>query len=253
MRYPKGSLILSEDTDIPALRKAYQGGHATSRQLYRALHPVFDQKQWKNFQRRLQLLSERNFLARFVVAGMNEPVYALGEDGTRSLQGRLPMIIEAGSRNGRAGNRDHLWHNVELFEIHLQLRQTGLVLSWMYEPEIRADNELTSFGYAKDYDAIVTFKCGGKSGKIALEYERSPKSTKQYRRIAELLNNETRIDAVVYLVCNVQMESFLLNGLRSARFPVYICQARALAASPAEALLVDAARSSQHRLIDCLP
>ena len=252
MRYPKGSIVLSDALDVPALRKVYQAGHVTAWQLYRALNPVFDESKWKSFLRRLGILSERHFLMRLIVDGMAAPVFALGDEGARSLQGRLPTVIEAGPRTSRRGNRDHVWHDVELFEMQLKLRQAGVVLSWVYEPEIRADNELTNFGYAKDYDAIVTFKCGQKSGKIALEYERSPKSTKQYKRIAKILNGETKIASVLYLVCNVQMESFLLNGLRGSRRHVYICQAHQFAACPAEAVLVDVAQQVQHRLADCL-
>ena len=252
MRYPKGSLVLSDTVDIPALRKVYQAGHATAWQLYRALNPVMDRNKWKSFLRRVGHLSEREFLVRMVVDGMDCSVFALGDEGARALQGRLSTIIESSSRNGRQQNRDHVWHDVELFEMHLKLRQAGVVSSWIYEPEIRADNELTSFGFAKDYDAIVTFKCGNKTGKVALEYERSPKSTKQYQRIAALLNAETKVSSVLYLVCNVQMESFLLNGLRGARCPVYVCQAREFAGTPTKAVLVDVARNAQHRLPDCL-
>ncbi len=252
MRYPKGSIVLSDALDVPALRKVYQAGHVTAWQLYRALNPVFDENKWKSFLRRLGILSERHFLIRLVVDGMDAPVFALGDEGARCLQGRLPTVIEAGPRNSGRGNRDHVWHDVELFELQLKLRQAGVVSSWLYEPEIRADNELTNFGYAKDYDAIVTFRCGQKSGKVALEYERSPKSTKQYKRIAGILNGETKITSVLYPVCNVQMESFLLNGLRGTRRQVYVCQAHQFAAHPTEAVLVDVAQQVQHRLADCL-
>jgi hypothetical protein len=252
MRYPKGSIVLSDSLDVPALRKVYQAGHVTAWQLYRALNPVFEENKWKCFVRRLGLLSQRDFLLRMVVDGMSAPVFALGDEGARSLQGRLATVIEAAQRNTGRGNRDHVWHDVELFELQLKLRQSGLVSSWLYEPEIRADNELTNFGYAKDYDAIVTFRNGNGSGKVALEYERFPKSTKQYRQIAETLNRETKVAAVLYLVCNVQMESFLLNGLRGTRQRVYVCQAQQFADHPTEATLVDVTRQAQHRLADCL-
>ena len=252
MRYPKGSIVLSDSLDVPALRKVYQAGHATAWQLYRALNPVFEENKWKCFVRRLGLLSQRDFFLRMVVDGMSAPVFALGDEGARSLQGRLATVIEAAPRNTGRGNRYHVWHDVELFELQLKLRQSGLVSSWLYEPEIRADNELTNFGYAKDYDAIVTFRNGNVAGKVALEYERFPKSTKQYRRIADTLNRETKVAAVLYLVCNVQMESFLLNGLRGTRQPVYVCQAQQFADHPTEATLVDVTRQAQHRLADCL-
>jgi len=68
--------------------------------------------------------------------------------------------------------------------------------------------------------------------KVALEYERSAKSTKQYKRIAGILNGETKVTCVLYLVCNVQMESFLLNGLRGTRRQVYVSQAHQFAEHP---------------------
>ena len=64
MRYPKGSIVLSDALDVPALRKVYQAGHVTASQLFRALNPVFDLNKWKSFLRRLALLSEREFLTR---------------------------------------------------------------------------------------------------------------------------------------------------------------------------------------------
>ena len=56
MRYPKGSIVLSDTLDVPALRKVYQAGHVTAWQLYRALNPVFEENKWKCFVRRLGLL-----------------------------------------------------------------------------------------------------------------------------------------------------------------------------------------------------
>lgn len=252
MRYPKGSIILSDSIDVPALRKVYQAGHITAWQLYRALHHGFDQAKWKSLARRLSTLSEKNLLGKLVVSGMGDPVFTLSEDGARAMQGRIPFFIEARSSAGLKSSRDHVWHDVELFEIQLKLRQSGVVQSWIHEPEIRADNELTSYGYAKDYDAVVTFACAGKTKTVALEYERTPKSIKHYERIAAALNKETKVNAFLYLVASVQLESFLLNGLRGVRQPVFIAQASRFATLPVEAALVNVSRHTQHRLVDCL-
>src|ERR1700682_2266727 len=108
MRYPKGSIVLSDTLDVPALRKVYQAGHATAWQLYRALNPVSGEGKWKSFVRRLGILSERHFLLRLVVDGMAAPVFALGDEGARSLQGRLPTLIEAGPRDSNRGGRHHV-------------------------------------------------------------------------------------------------------------------------------------------------
>src|SRR5712691_2810123 len=129
MRYPKGAIVLSDALDVPALRKVYQAGHATAWQLYRALNPVYDDSKWKSFVRRLGILSERHFLIRLVVDGMAAPVFALGDEGARSLQGRVPTMIPAVSRDSTRGARDDVWHYFELFELQLKLRQPGVLSS----------------------------------------------------------------------------------------------------------------------------
>jgi len=41
--------------------------------------------------------------------------------------------------------------------------------------EIRLQNELTGFGFAKDYDEFLTVRTEAGERRFAIEYERSPK------------------------------------------------------------------------------
>ncbi len=52
-------------------------------------------------------------------------------------------------------------------------------MSWQHETEIRSQNDFTTLRYAKDYDAVVTFRCDGKDATVALAYERTAKSSKE--------------------------------------------------------------------------
>ena len=52
------------------------------------------------------------------------------------------------------------------------------LIAWMGSMEIRSQNELTAFGFAKDYDAIVTVRTDIGERRFALEYERTPKAAK---------------------------------------------------------------------------
>ena len=97
----------------------------------------------------------------------------LVQDGELFLQGKEPTIVERASRTGRANRRDQIWHDIDLFEMQMALRSAGVVRLWQFETEVRADNDFTSFGYRKDYDAIVTFGVNGSSAQVALEYERT--------------------------------------------------------------------------------
>ena len=132
-----------------------------------------------------------DFLERTSVAGLKHSVVALGESGELYLQSRERFLVEQCSRSRGATRRNQIWHDLELFDIQLALRRAGVVLVWESEPEIRAANDFTTFCYAKDYDAVVTFRSGTKSGKIALEYE----------RICSDLNRETRVN-VFLLPCS---------------------------------------------------
>ena len=82
-------------------------------------------------------------------------------------------------------------HWLEINEIHLALRRHNLLVRWTDpESEIRSQNDLTTFGYAKDYDAIVTVKCAGADCRFALEYERSVKTRSKYEDICRDLDGE---------------------------------------------------------------
>jgi hypothetical protein len=113
-------------------------------------------------------------------------------------------------------------HAVELNEIQLALERARLLVSWVPEVEIKSQNGLTRFGYAKDYDAVVTVRLGDAEARFALEYERTPKSYRQYLRIAKALDSDAHIDRVLYLVPNHHMVSLVSQCLAATKPPVCI-------------------------------
>lgn len=251
MRFLPGTISISSGGDVPILRKVHQAGHLTTRQLYRALMPEFEKNQWDSFNRRTRVLSNHGFLVRQTVRGLDSHVLSLGEDGEEHLRARSRTLAEAVSRRTRNGQRGQVRHDVELFDLYLTLLRAKAVTAWQSETEIRADNDFTTHGYVKDYDAVVTFHCGGRTAKVALEYERTPKTSREYGRIVAAVNRETRIHAVIYLVCNLHMESFLTHALRNATQPMYIARADAFASEPEHAPLIDVRSRRQCHLADC--
>jgi hypothetical protein len=75
--------------------------------------------------------------------------------------------------------------------------------------EIRSQNELTGFGFAKDYDAVVTVRTEVREQRFALEYERSPKPMRYYRDVAASLSREAHVNQVLYLVSNYDLLQFV--------------------------------------------
>jgi hypothetical protein len=250
MRFLPGTISISTETDFPLLRKVHQAGHATVRQLYRALMPQFDKNQWDSFNRRTRILAAHGFLVRQPAVALGSHVISLGEVGEDHLRSRSRTMVEAISRSTRNGKRDQVLHDVELFDLHLSLMQSGIVTGWQFESEIRADNDFTTYGYAKDYDAVMTIQCGQQSAKIALEYERTPKTSREYGRIVATVNRETRVAGVIYLVCNLHMESFLAHAFRGASHPMFIARAKSFAADPQNAILLDTRLRRQCRLAE---
>lgn len=87
--------------------------------------------------------------------------------------------------------------------------------------EIRSQNELTEFGFAKDYDAIVTVRTDIGESKFALEYERTPKPAKCYRAIAAGMSREVHVQRLLYLVANFDILRFVSSFFIKTVYPVY--------------------------------
>jgi len=252
MRYRRGSISISDQFDLPVLRTVYSAGHLTFEQLYEFQYPINEKRLRDTLCWRVRRLVEHKLLDQTVLAGLNGVVLSLGELGELYLQGKESIHVERATRSRGSGKRNQLWHDVELCGIHLALRRTGVVASWESEPEIRAVNNFTMNHYAKDYDAVVTFQAGSKRGRWALEYERTPKWSKEYERILALLRYEKSVDGFLYLVRSFEVYGFLLHALRNAVGRMFVAMAPAFAQDPLHANLIDVRSQLSCRLEDCL-
>lgn len=252
MRYAPGAIQISESADLPVLRMVYRAGHLTIRQLYDSLNIAATAKtMWDSFRWRIRRLVQHEFLEHTEVDGLGA-VLSLGINGELFLQSKEPTIVERSSRTGRGNQRDQVWHDVDVFEIQMALRRAGVVRYWQFETEIRAQNDFTTCGYRKDYDAIITFSVNGSNARVALEYERTCKSTSEYERICAELNLETRVSTFLYLARNPQLHSFLLHGLRLTTRHLYVGAMQEFCADPLNADLIDVRLGIVRRLEECL-
>lgn len=252
MRYRRGSISISDQFDLPVLRTVYSAGHLTFEQLCEFQYPINEKKLRDTLCWRVRRLVEHRLLHQTVLAGLNGIVLSLGELGELYLQGKESVHVELAARSRGSGKRHQIWHDVELCSIHLALRRTGVVSSWESEPEIRATNNFTMNHYAKDYDAVVTFQTGAKRGRWALEYERTPKWSKEYERILTLLRYEKNVECVLYLVRSFEVHNFLLHALRKADSRLFVAMSPAFVQDPLHANLIDVRSQQSCRLEDCL-
>jgi hypothetical protein len=251
MRYEPGLIQISERADLPILRLVYRAGHLTMRQLYESVYAGLGTDMWNSFRWRVRRLAQHEFLDRTQLDGVGT-VLSLGKNGELFLQGKEPTIVERASRTRLGNRRDQIWHDVDVFEIQSALRRAGVLALWQFETEIRCENDFTTAGYRKDYDAIVAFASGGSSARFALEYERTCKSTPEYERICAELNRETRISRFLYLARNAQLQGFLVHGFRMTTRRLYVGMAHEFCSNPLQASLIDVRLGITRRLEDCL-
>jgi hypothetical protein len=192
------------------LRQILRSEFVTHSQLFEFMRLNHYERSRKSFDWRLRRLVDRELLRRQTTLGCTgEFVYSLASTAAVLLQGMGEYCLVGRDRfNGKEAERSVL-HAIELNEIHLSVLRAGLLVRWISSMEIRSQNELTGFGFAKDYDAVLTVRTEGGEQRFALEYERSPKPMRYYRDVAASLNREAHVLHVLYLVCNYDLLRFI--------------------------------------------
>jgi len=222
VRYPKGSVQLNESRDLPLLRQILRSEFVTHSQLFEFMRLNHYERSRKSFDWRLRRLVGRDLITRQIhPAWTADSVYSIAANAALLLQGAGEYcLVGPGRFNGKEVERSVL-HAIGLNEIHLSLLRAGLLLRWTGCLEVRSQNELTSFGFAKDYDAVVTVRTEAGDQRFALEYERSPKPMRYYRNVASLLNREAHVDHLLYLVCNYDLLQFVAGFFGNSQRQVY--------------------------------
>jgi hypothetical protein len=222
MRYQKGSIELNQSRDLPLLRQILRSEFVTHTQLFEFMRLNHYERTRKSFDWRLRRLVRHGFvLQNTMPACRAQQVYSVARSSALLLQGLGDYCLLGRERGSRNGIESSVLHSLELNEIHLTALRSGVLARWVPAVEIRSQNELTRFGYAKDYDAIVTVRADKREARFALEYERSPKAAKFYRAIAAGMAREQDVVYILYLTSNYDLLQFVSNFFVNAKLPVY--------------------------------
>lgn len=93
-------------------------------------------------------------------------------------------------------------HSLELNRIRIALMRSGSLIRWLPDSAIRVLHRAGQRNYAKIYDAVATVMIDGEIHEIGIEYERSLKAVERYQETAAKIEDERRVNAVVYLCPN---------------------------------------------------
>jgi len=222
MRYWKGSIALSPTQDHPLLRQVLRSTFVTHRQLYDFMHLEHCTPSRRAFSNRVLRLVRHNYLFRnegpFKTDG---PVYSISEIGALEVIGLGECYTGPLRRTNNGLLPQSVFHAYDLNEIHLALKRSALLTGWTSDTEIRSQNELGHLGCCKDYDAVVTVRVDGRERKFALEYERMPKTRRDYLRICSEIDQETLVDRFLYLAVNHDLLSFMMRAFANSRRELY--------------------------------
>lgn len=223
MRYPNGSIQLNQSRDLPLLRQILRSEFVTHSQLFEFTQLNHYERSRNSFHWRMRRLVDRGLVLReTLVAGTGDAVYSVASSAATLLQSMGEYcLVGCGRTEAETANRNVL-HAIGLNEIQLSALRAGLLVRWMGSMEIRSQNELTAFGFAKDYDAIVTVRTDATGERrFALEYERTPKPAKCYRAIAAGMSHEVHVNRLLYLVANYDILQFVSGFFTKAAYPVF--------------------------------
>ena len=222
MAYPAGYIELNDKRDVPLLKEVLHAGYVTHVQLFELMQFAGAESCREAFNWRVKRLVTHELLLRHEVPGFARNfVYSLGPCGAMHLTSQGESC--AGMVTGFVPRRDasRVAHSVDVTAIRLHLLRSGLLKEWLSEFDIRARNDLTSYGYAKDYDSIMTLAVRGHEVKVALEYERQPKAMKRYSEIRAVIESERRVSRFLYLFPDYKLLWFVHGLFRKAAPKLY--------------------------------
>lgn len=218
MRYARGSIQLNEARDLPLLRQILRSEFATHSQLFEFMRLEHYEQSQKSFAWRLRRLVNRGLVVRHEApVCMGEALYSIAHCAADFLQGMGECCLVGRRLSGEKGIGLASQHAIGLNDIHLTALRAGVLVRWTGALEIRSQNELTEFGFAKDYDAIVTVGTEAGEHRFALEYERSAKTIERYRKAAASLSRETQVSYVLYLLASYDLLRFVSRALRDTQ------------------------------------
>jgi hypothetical protein len=222
MRYWKGSIALSPTRDYPLLRQVLHSGFVTHSQLFEFLKLDYCVSSRNAFSNRVFRLLKHGLLVRHEgrPSAIREVVYSISETGASELIGQGECLVWTDHPSVRHG-RTQVAHFLELNEIHLALKRTGMLVYWTPETEVRSQSDLTFRGYAKYYDAVVMIRLAGRDCRFALEYERTPKAMHYYDDIRQRIEMEESLSRFLYLAPSYDLLHFVAERLERCKRTLY--------------------------------
>lgn len=213
MRYPSGSIALSEARDLPLLHYVLQAGLITPAQLFELLQLERLERSKRAFYNRLKRLLSAGFLETQLLVLSGAPTgYTITDFGIKQLvsagellSGNIEPLIE--SRIPA--------HWVCMNQLRIVLRRSELLQRWLSPAEIRWYRHFHFSAFSFDYDAVVTISTERGGVQLGLIYESELRTPEQYCAIQSQLEKDGQVQWILYLTTGDQASRWLSRQLDS--------------------------------------
>lgn len=203
--------VLNMEKDIPLLVLIRNSTYITQRQIY-ALWEGDDSA--KAIEHRLYKLRTVGQLQEHGLAfPYPSRVLSITRAGLSTLEAVGRGLLSVSSDSEHLADPLQVHHYLGLNRTQTLFREMFPGLKWIGDRELRSLNIIATSTTVKDYDAVVDLPGAGKDErtiKLAIEFERTPKSKERYAEIRGQIANESKVDGVLY-VTEDEMLSLLVS------------------------------------------
>jgi hypothetical protein len=244
VRYPKGGISLKSSQDTLLLQQVLRSRHVSHAQLWQFMQLKAREHRRRIFNWRVSRLVQHDLITRRDVTSLEHMwVYSITQRGAQYLVGLGEGAALVASGAARKHEDSAVLHSLGLNDIHLSLLRRGQLVRWKSELEILSLNELTGYGYAKDYDAVVTVSSGGRDLSFGLEYERHPKASKRYWQVRQAIEKEKQLRCFLYLTPSYDLLSYVAGFYERCTSAVYFGLISEFCENGLDARVVDSKRA----------
>ena len=135
------------------------------------------------------------------------------------------MQLYFDSKPAYVPNFSQLLHDEILLDGIMSLDRTKKIVNWQTEAELKmlrpSDFKVESQSQLIKYpDAIIQIEIGNRFFSIAVEYERTQKSSKRYGHVLKAYAGMKRIDAVIWIVKTPAIKNMIGSQIKQVYYPL---------------------------------
>lgn len=224
----------NEKRDLPMLLAVRNATFISHGQLHEQLVATGTEASRRAFNWRVQRLVRAGLVEKLPpTLPYSGAVYRITRSGLACLEASGEGLMSLTSESRSLANPAQTQHYLELGEIRAAFRRTKMLKTWSGDLEVRSLNQSIDAPLAKDYDAVAELELEGFRYRIAIEYERSLKSSARYEEILAAIKDEDQIDLLVYLTSSIDLLYQLKAEFEDQKFPIVLVPSRTFCLSPA--------------------